>query len=70
MINVDDKRVLSNGAIELQRKPTDDENVDIVLALNENQFVVWIHRKDKGIYTHGEYYGNDLRSALKSFEES
>lgn len=62
-------KVLSNGAIELLRKQTDNVNVDIVLALHEDMFVVWYHYKNNEMYGHGEYYSKDLQRALNDYNK-
>lgn len=66
-INVSPNRILKNGAIELMRKRK-NESSDIVLAVFENKFVVWLFNKNTGTCTHGDYH-DDLREAIVSFDE-
>lgn len=62
------EKVLTNGAIELLRKPAGDQS-DVVLALFRGEFVTWRHDKKDGLYRFGDYYGKELQEALNGFNE-
>jgi hypothetical protein len=60
------EKILSNGAVELLRKPAGKDH-DIVLALLGGQFVTWTYHKKDGLYRSGDYFGKDLQSALDGY---
>lgn len=68
-LNIGDGRLLNNGGIILNRKKSNNPNVDIVLALYENKFVVWNHDNDTGTCRNGLYCADDLRGACDVYDQ-
>lgn len=63
-------QTLKNGAVVLQSKNTDAEEVKIVLCIFNNEFVTWVYDTVTGICSFGHYFkGNELEISIKSFKE-